>query len=210
MKEINERKWNQQRAFTLVELAIVLVIVGLLLGGVLKGQAMIDSARMKRAIQDYKNISAAVLTYRDQYKSWPGDDNRAQTLLGNTTLLNGDGDGRVDGSYASSDDTNESRQFWYHLRAADMVTGSSADTAGGTLLPSNPWGGQTGVTSSAISGFALGEANTLCYGLVPGDASRNIDTQLDDGVPTTGKVRGHASDTSYDASSNYTLCLVIG
>ena len=196
-----------QRGFTLVELAIVLVIVGLLLGGVLKGQAMIESSRIKRAIQDYKSINAAILTYRDQYRSLPGDDPRAQTLLGNTTLLNGDGNGYIGGSFASGDTENESRQFWYHMRAADMISGSDADTATGTLLPRSPWGGDMGVTSSAISGFSASETNALCLGLVPGEAARAIDGQLDDGVPTSGQVRGHASDTSYQTGTTYTLCL---
>src|SRR5437763_9708790 len=64
----------RQRGFTLVEIAIVLVIIGLLLGGILKGQEMITQAKIKNAIADYSGISAAYHGYVDRYKKVPGDD----------------------------------------------------------------------------------------------------------------------------------------
>src|ERR1041385_5964966 len=62
------------RGFTLVEIAIVLVIVGLLLGGILKGQEMITQAKIKNVISDFSGISAAYHGYVDRYKKIPGDD----------------------------------------------------------------------------------------------------------------------------------------
>ena len=63
-----------QSGFTLVEIAIVLVIIGLLLGGVLKGQEMITNAKVSKVENDYKGITAAILAYQDRYGVLPGDD----------------------------------------------------------------------------------------------------------------------------------------
>src|SRR6476659_11453307 len=69
-----ERIMKQQRGFTLVEIAIVLVIIGLLLGGILKGQEMITQAKIKNVIADFSGISAAYHGYVDRYHKIPGDD----------------------------------------------------------------------------------------------------------------------------------------
>ena len=63
-----------QKGFTLVEIAIVLVIIGLLLGGILKGQEMITQAKIKNIISDFSGISAAFHGYQDRYRALPGDD----------------------------------------------------------------------------------------------------------------------------------------
>ena len=69
----------KQSGFTLVEIAIVLVIIGLLLGGILKGQEMITQAKIKNVINDFNGITAAVNSYRDRYRAMPGDDLNAGT-----------------------------------------------------------------------------------------------------------------------------------
>src|ERR1700704_2091521 len=66
-----------QKGFTLVEIAIVLVIIGLLLGGILKGQEMITQAKIKNVIADMPGISAAMYGYQDRYRVIPGDDKNA-------------------------------------------------------------------------------------------------------------------------------------
>ncbi|MCX8018182.1 MAG: prepilin-type N-terminal cleavage/methylation domain-containing protein, partial [Rhodocyclaceae bacterium] len=68
---------KKQSGFTLVEIAIVLVIIGLLLGGVLKGQELINQAKIKNIANDLNGMSAAVYAYQDRYKRFPGDDNGA-------------------------------------------------------------------------------------------------------------------------------------
>ena len=65
---------SRQSGFTLVEIAIVLVIIGLLLGGVLKGQELINSAKIKNLINDLNGLSTAVYAYQDRYRALPGDD----------------------------------------------------------------------------------------------------------------------------------------
>ncbi len=65
---------RKSQGFTLVEIAIVLVIIGLLLGGILKGQEMITQAKIKNVIADFSGISAAYHGYVDRYKKIPGDE----------------------------------------------------------------------------------------------------------------------------------------
>ncbi len=65
---------KKQKGFTLVEIAIVLVIVGLLIGGVMKGQEMINNTKLKRIQTDNAGIAAVMLFYRDRYMQIPGDD----------------------------------------------------------------------------------------------------------------------------------------
>ena len=69
----------RQSGFTLVEIAIVLVIIGLLLGGILKGQEMITHAKIKNVIADFSGVSAAYHGYQDRYRAIPGDDPNAAT-----------------------------------------------------------------------------------------------------------------------------------
>ena len=79
-----------QKGFTLVEIAIVLVIIGLLLGGILKGQEMITQAKIKNVVADFSGISAAYYGYQDRYRAIPGDDKTAASRWGAT---DGNGDG---------------------------------------------------------------------------------------------------------------------
>src|SRR5438128_11267838 len=87
---------NRQQGFTLVEIAIVLVIIGLLLGGILKGQEMITQAKIKNVMADFSGISAAYHGYQDRYRAIPGDDNGATRWSG---AVAGGGNGVVAGAY---------------------------------------------------------------------------------------------------------------
>jgi len=86
---------NKQSGFTLIEIAIVLVIIGLLLGGVLKGQELITQAKIRNVANDLNGMSAAVYGYQDRYKKFPGDDNDAATRWTNPATVSGDGNGAV-------------------------------------------------------------------------------------------------------------------
>ena len=83
----------RQTGFTLVEIAIVLVIIGLLLGGILKGQEMITQAKIKNVVNDFNGITAAVNSYQDRYRALPGDDTTANPRWG--TAVNGNGNGVI-------------------------------------------------------------------------------------------------------------------
>ena len=119
-----------QTGFTLVEIAIVLLIVGLLLGGVLKGQELIDSAKTKNLAQDLRSIPAMVHAYQDRFRALPGDDPAAVRHLcssGDTCTVVGNGNGLINGDWDATSGV-ETVRFWQHLRLANLMTGST-DTA---------------------------------------------------------------------------------
>lgn len=188
---------KNQRGFTLVEIAIVLVIIGLLLGGVLKGQEMVTNAKIRRVADDFNNVSAAVLSYQDRYAQLPGDDNQANTHVGGT---NGNGNGQINGYWATGTATLESRQIWDHLRRATLITGS------GNNQPRHAFGGIMGVQTGTIYNM---RGNLVCLQNIAGDMGQLIDNKLDDGIPNAGTVRGHNTQTVYAATGNYNICTKI-
>jgi len=132
---------TKQAGFTLVEIAIVLVIIGLLLGGILKGQEMITQAKIKNVVNDFNGITAAVNSYQDRYKALPGDDLNAPTRWGANGIA-GNGDGQIG---ATADTYNlaptistpkENNVFWLDLRLAGFVGGT---TAAARWLPVRRW-----------------------------------------------------------------------
>src|SRR3989441_11126607 len=88
---------NRQQGFTLVEIAIVLVIIGLLLGGILKGQEMITQAKIKNIVNDFNGVTVAVTSYQDRYRAIPGDDRNASTRWTVQAPASGNGDGVMAG-----------------------------------------------------------------------------------------------------------------
>jgi prepilin-type N-terminal cleavage/methylation domain-containing protein len=196
----------RQGGFTLVELAIVMVIIGLLLGGILKGQEMITQARIKNVIADFSGISAAYHGYQDRYRALPGDDAQAAgRWITPTVATNGDGNGLVTGTYNNDNNTClatvESCNWWDHLRRAGFVAGS------GVTQPLNAVGGligvQTGdgaVTVGLVLGGAAGvggfAALMACSPNLPDKIAIATDTQMDDGGRTSGSVRGILQTTA--------------
>ena len=194
------KSMKKEQGFTLVEIAIVLVIIGLLLGGILKGQEMITQAKIKNVIADFSGISAAYHGYVDRYKKIPGDDPCAGTTNSAVTVGNcgtttgrwtgashGDGNGQVAGKYNSATAADESRLWWDHLRRAGFVSGV------GDQQPFNALTGQIGVQTgdtagaAALGGFA---GIIICSANLSDKIAIAADTQMDDGVPNSGSVRG--------------------
>lgn len=177
---------KKQSGFTLIELAIVLVIIGLLLGGVLKGQELINQAKIKNVANDLNGVIVAIYGYQDRYKRLPGDDPGAATRWTGVGATSGDGDNVIEGTYAeSTDNTAESRRFWHHLRLAGFVGGDSTSAAAGSTQPLNAANGVTGVQSGA-----LGLVGTvICTGSLPAKIAQSLDSQMDDGLSATGSVR---------------------
>src|SRR6202162_2922529 len=120
---------RNQSGFTLIEIAIVLVIIGLLLGCVLKDQELINSAKVKNLATDFKNIPVFIYGYQDKFKALPGDDIAAVAHVAATA--NGDGNGVIGGAWNSITATDESYLFWQHVRLAGLAPGT-------TTIPGTP------------------------------------------------------------------------
>jgi prepilin-type N-terminal cleavage/methylation domain-containing protein len=213
---------KSQKGFTLVEIAIVLVIIGLLLGGILKGQEMITQAKIKNVIADVTGVSAAMYGYQDRYRALPGDDKGATRWAG--VVAPGNGNGVIEGTYGSANPADESRMFWDQLRRAGFVGGSGTENPFNAV--SGKMGVQTGDGSSATPPGVLGIGGAqfftgliLCSANLPDKIAISVDSQMDDGVGNAGSVRalkgganpalpsgGNADVYTEDGVSTYVIC----
>src|SRR5258705_1193761 len=114
---------SRQQGFTLIEIAIVLVIIGLLLGGVLKGQELINNAKVKSYATDFRNIPIQLYGYQDRFKALPGDDSLVATHVPSATAATTPAgtlaNGVINGDWNSTVNTDESCLFWQHVRLAN-------------------------------------------------------------------------------------------
>lgn len=148
---------SRQAGFTLVEIAIVLVIIGLLLGGVLKGQELIENSRIKSIVNDMKAVQVAYNGYVDRYKAIPGDEAvgvmnaRGWTGGAGATVANNG----VLAILVGETFTNGGDQpaFWRGLRGSGLIAGDPNAAAGVAGLPTNSAGGLIGVTAGPAYGL---------------------------------------------------------
>ena len=189
------RKKSTETGFTLVEIAIVLVIIGLLLGGILKGQEMITQAKIKNVINDFNGVTVAVTSYQDRYRALPGDDGNATTRWTTQNPASGNGDGVILGKYnatvagAAPAAAEESNLFWQHLRIAGFVPGLTTG-AGSGAQPPNAAAGMIGVQNAVVGGIGLGFTGLImCSSNIPDKVAVAVDTQMDDSNSQTGQVR---------------------
>jgi len=209
---------RKQTGFTLVEIAIVLVIIGLLLGGILKGQEMIAQARIKSAINDFNGVTVAITSYQDRYRALPGDDANATTRWTVQAPGKGNGDGTIAGKYNANDtsgtggapaDGKESNLFWQHLRIAGFVPGLTTGTGTGTP-PQNAVSGIVGVESAVVGTSGLGFTGLIvCSSNIPDKVAIAVDTQTDDGTSAAGQIRAQLQaasnpDTAATPAASYT------
>jgi prepilin-type N-terminal cleavage/methylation domain-containing protein len=193
---------TKNRGFTLIEIAIVLVIIGLMLGGVLKGQELINNARVKSYANDFRNIPVYIYGYQDRFRAIPGDDPAASAhVTGATnaatpaaTLANA----QINGAWDEvANNTDESCLFWQHIRLANLAPGATTvdcTTAASSYLPRNAGGGRIGIQSAAgFTTITLPTAMTgtyiICSANISGQFVLQLDTLLDDGNSATGSMR---------------------
>ena len=190
MKYSNIRR---QAGFTLVEIAIVLVIIGLLLGGVLKGQELIENSKIKGVVADMKAIQAAYNGYVDRYKSIPGDETAAvMTARGWTgaagAAVAGNGVLAITVAQAFTNGGDQAA-FWRALRGSGLVTGDPAAPATQAGLPTHGAGGVLAV----VAGPAYGLAGPLiCASGLTTKQAAGIDGVIDGAgaANNTGTLRG--------------------
>lgn len=193
---------RRQHGFTLVEIAIVLVMIGLLLGGILKGQELINSARVRNLADMNAGVQAAYFGFVDRYRQVPGDmaAAAAASAIGDSTItVGGNANGRVDAG-----DWGEASALWVHLTRAGFLQGSydggatnAATYRDPDVAPQNAFNGymvlaQTRDYSSTTGpptasrtprlGFILGDN-------IPVDIARELDVKVDDQRPLTGSLR---------------------
>ena len=211
--------------FTLVELTIVIVVIGLLLGTIVWGQELVGSSRTKAVIIQLNELSAAVTAYRDRYRQIPGDDTGAQGRWGLTAVPaavpSSPGNGVVDGAYnaLTAVPEPESRLFWWHLRQAGFLAGpiDPANTALAAAQPVNTVGGMMGVTTGAGAATVGLTGLIVCTANLPAKIASAVDIRVDDGTSAAGTVRaqrqtgpnenlGIAASAYVEDGGDYLLC----
>ncbi|GAB6183058.1 prepilin-type N-terminal cleavage/methylation domain-containing protein [Thermodesulfovibrio hydrogeniphilus] len=196
--------FRSQKGFTLVELAIVLVIIGIILGAVLKGQELIYNAKVKRVQSQIKEVAAAFYTYYDKYGYYPGDDPNALSRWAGAP--NGNGNGLVDGGYCDGTG-DESCYLWRHLRYAGIISGDPTATTPAVLLPKHAFGGPIDMfTGTYTVGGVTQSGLWVTLRNLEATAAEAIDRAIDDGMCTTGSMArygGTGCSGAYYPTSGY-------
>lgn len=171
------------RGFSLVEVAVVLVIIGLILAAVLQGRQLIASAEYKSLRSQLSEHRNAFYTFRDRYNALPGDFADASDRLG---IDGGNGNGVIGTDETCDGDSDESCLAWQHLRAADMLDGNP-DDSGSDASPRHTYGG-------VVESFFTGTAGNGSYGHklnvadLPADVAIRLDGDMDDELCDSGRV----------------------
>ncbi len=218
---------KQQQGFTLIEIAIVLVIIGLLLGGVLKGQELISNARVRNIIAQQDGIKAAYFGFQDRYRGIPGDypDNLAQQNIPGMTTAKCAAGNKCGGDQSGLiDTTTEPYVAWLHLSKAGFITGAydtngTETSASAANTPTNPFGGFMQLIYDAAyypTGTTTKVTNIKTGKNIPSTILAEVDRKIDDGSPITGAFRFSTYDSAlatcvtaenaWDVSGGQTVC----
>jgi prepilin-type N-terminal cleavage/methylation domain-containing protein len=208
---------HNQQGFTLLEIAIVMLVIGLLITMTIRGQELINSSRVKSLAYDFKHIQVALYGYQDKFRALPGDDQYASAHLSGfgTAINNGNGNAIVGGNWNST--SGESFNLWQHVRLAGLMQGST-DTNSDTYVPLNTVGGIIGISEASAAPIAgLQGEYIICSDNIAGKLAKQLDLMLDDGNTATGSMKasnvtlgGAAIDTnSIMESTAYLTCMVV-
>lgn len=184
---------TRQAGFTLIEVALVLVIVGLLLGGVLKGQELTTAARVRNVISMQYGFKAAYFGFLDRYRALPGDyRGAANNIPGCGACLDGNSDGQIAGP-------DEPQMAWEHLSKAGFITGSYTYPLPGAgpspvNTPTNPYGAPVqliydGIYQDGAAATGPERHNIKTGASIPSNTLAEVDRKIDDGSGTGGEFR---------------------
>lgn len=165
--------------FTLLELSIVLVIIGLIVAGILVGQDLIRAAEVRATIAQVEKYNSAVNTFRTKFNGLPGDLNTdAATYFNLFTLSNssavgfGDGNGLIEGGAAGSTlPQGETLAFWRHLSDANLVDGSLGNVGNSAIVSTT--GLVTGTVTSPNQSLPPSKLNNVSLFVVYSDSGIN-------------------------------------
>ena len=191
---------RKQKGFTLVEIAIVLVIIGLLLGGILRGQELIQGARVRNVVDQQNGIRAAYFAFQDRFRLVPGDIGTAQVaLVGNGVLASTDGALGGNGQIAAADSSTAFQNLTTTGFLSCSVCTVALVASSSSNSPTNVYGGVLQlVTDNALANFSgaafaitlpAARTNIKSGNQIPSNVLAEIDTKMDDGNPYTGNFR---------------------
>jgi prepilin-type N-terminal cleavage/methylation domain-containing protein len=186
---------SESAGFTLVEIAIVLVIIGLLVGGVLSGQELIRSARVRGLVAQQEGVKAAIYGFQDRYRALPGDYSGAETNItcAAVNCFNGDGNGRIEAPNSAG--AHEEIYAWSHLAGAGFITGSyrvpvsTVDEPTPENTPTNAYGAYMHLGHDNVWGVSTNAAqrhNVKTGHQIPVVIMAEVDRKIDDGHAYSG------------------------
>jgi type II secretory pathway pseudopilin PulG len=188
--------------FTLLEIAIGLLVLGLLVAGIMRGQELLTAARVRQVVQQQDSVRTAFYGFQDRFQSLPGDYNRASSTIADVSQAcgvagspgNGDGNGYVQGT------NGEYLLVWDHLSKAGFLTGrytcESNTTVNANTAPRNRYGQFIQlVYDDAYAGVVRDRHNLKTGNDIPSDILGEADRKVDDGNALRGAFRGSTYTT---------------
>jgi len=198
-------KNDTQKGFTLVEIAMILIVIALLVGGVLKASEMVTNTKLKKMQVVQSGLVSARDLYYDRYREFPGDDPSADvtfTMYTGMPEMNGDGNGYVgygddwnlDESTPPTNGEQETLKFFAHLRAAGLIAGTGNDLT----RPPHPFdSSDIGIQDGSLG---IGQ-HVIIFSNMTGEYARIIDGWHDDDKADTGSIRSAATTDNMNSDS---------
>jgi hypothetical protein len=197
---------KQCRGFSLLELAIIMLVIGSMIVGVFSAQIVMDMSKVHLFEDDFKNIFQYINDYQDKYHAIPGDDPTIGTANSHLPFAVScpapqpgmcvRGNGIIDGRWNDTTKASESFLVWQHLRLAEFLSGDT-DITSVNYFAKNVAGGAVGVTNQTNTPIiGLKGSFIVCSDGISGKFIKQIDSSLDDGSPDSGSMMATQTGTA--------------